>query len=1117
MTSPAYTINGQPATREAFYAIACDPRRSVAVEACAGAGKTWMLVSRIVRALLDGAAPHEILAITFTKKAAGEMRQRLQEWLADFALESDPQKLISELVSRGIGPIPASNGHKVLQNLYRQVLAADRPVQIRTFHSWFAALLRTAPLAVLQQLGLPGHYELLESDDEAVAALWRPFQATVAADAALRADYAAVAAEHGRAQTQKALAAALSRRTEFVLADDAGVVDASVPSYGEVFPEFAGLDEPSQSLLAQPVGRALLLAAAQALARATQKTYSAKGIELEQAVSAGSWPGVQIALLTQKNEPRKFNDTLAGIDAVRAAQDAVQQVLAAQAQHAAWLHQQRLARLTRCLLAEYGMLKRARGWVDMNDIERAAQLLLADPVLSGWVQERLDARIKHLLIDEFQDTNPLQWQALHAWLSGYTGAGEAPGVFIVGDPKQSIYRFRRAEPQVFKAAQAFIRDGLGGDLLACDHTRRNAPAVIGAVNAVMLQAQEEGAWNGYRSHTTESSAAGRVQRLPPIPRPPKADPTDAMDATELPWRDSLTTPRETPEETLRTLEARQAARWVAAQIAAGTPPKEIMVLARQRNRLSPLADELRLLGIATVQPEKADLAEAPEVADLVALLDVLISPAHDLSLARALKSPLFGASDDDLTALALLRREEAQENERSGRAWLALLLAEADHLPPKLQAAATALALYTTWVHSLPPHDALDAIYHHGDVLARFAAAARPEQRQAVLVNLRALLTTALAQGGGRYLTPYALVRALRQGGIPAPGRADPAAVRLLTIHGAKGLEADAVLMLDTDAPPAAADSMGVLVDWPGAAPAPRRFVFLASETSPPPSATDTLAAELAERAREEINALYVAMTRARQVLALSAVEPHRDSGRSAWRRIEPQAQAVEVPGLTLGSGEPSSVRPEPVEGHAEVFFMPFVPVPSVEGAQAAIETEVNEASSERSRQGEAMHWLLEHGAVEAAEGLESAGSAGTTPGASPAHLAFVTRAAHEFELPLDAVRQAAAMARRIRTGEGAWAWDSAVIDWHGNEVTLLHAGVTQRIDRLVRRRDTGEWWVLDYKSAQRPEEQPALVEQMNRYRDAVRNANPGAVVRVAFLTREGRVVEVPSGVTNAG
>ncbi len=135
-----------------------------------------------------------------------------------------------------------------------------------------------------------------------------------------------------------------------------------------------------------------------------------------------------------------------------------------------------MARLTRVLIAQFTALKRERGWVDMNDVERAALLMLADPVPAGWVQERLDARIRHLMIDEFQDTNPLQWQALYAWLIGYSGAGTAPSVFLVGDPKQSIYRFRRAEPQVFRAAQAFVVHGLGGDLLSCDHTRRNAEA-----------------------------------------------------------------------------------------------------------------------------------------------------------------------------------------------------------------------------------------------------------------------------------------------------------------------------------------------------------------------------------------------------------------------------------------------------------------------------------------------------------------------------------------------------------------------------------------------------------------------------------------------------------------
>lgn len=243
----AYEHNGRPVSREAFYAIACDPARSVAVEACAGAGKTWMLVSRMLRALLDGCAPHEILAITFTKKAAGEMRQRLQEWLEQFS-HKPLEELTAELVARGISPQGALDKREALQNLYRQLLTAGRPVQIRTFHSWFAALLGTAPLALLQQQGLPAHFELLEDDAEAVREVWPPFLQTVAESASLRADYEAVVARHGRSQTHKALAAALAKRVEFDLADEAGVVDASVPPFQQAYPELAALAEPADAL-----------------------------------------------------------------------------------------------------------------------------------------------------------------------------------------------------------------------------------------------------------------------------------------------------------------------------------------------------------------------------------------------------------------------------------------------------------------------------------------------------------------------------------------------------------------------------------------------------------------------------------------------------------------------------------------------------------------------------------------------------------------------------------------------------------------------------------------------------------------------------------------------------
>ena len=132
-----------------------------------------------------------------------------------------------------------------------------------------------------------------------------------------------------------------------------------------------------------------------------------------------------------------------------------------------------------------------------------------------------------------------------------SGAGNAPSVFIVGDPKQSIYRFRRAEPQVFKAAQQFVRHGLGGELLSCDHTRRNALGVIRSVNAVRGAARDNDGYDGFREHTTSSGEAGAVGRLPPIPRKDAEGDAGAPDA----WRDSLSTPREIPEETLRTLEA----------------------------------------------------------------------------------------------------------------------------------------------------------------------------------------------------------------------------------------------------------------------------------------------------------------------------------------------------------------------------------------------------------------------------------------------------------------------------------------------------------------------------------------------------------------------------------
>ncbi|MBH1965149.1 MAG: UvrD-helicase domain-containing protein [Comamonadaceae bacterium] len=1092
--NPAYEHNGQSCTREAFYAIACDPRRSAAVEACAGAGKTWMLVSRILRALIDGAAPHEILAITFTKKAAGEMRQRLQEWLSDFgqAKQGESQaewseRVRKELVFRGVEPSYLAAQTERLQNLYRSVLEQARPVQIRTFHSWFAALLRTAPLQVLDDLGLPSNYELLEDDQDAVAEVWRRYLRVVAADEVLRADYTALVQEHGRHQAHQALNAALSRRVEFNMAEAAGILEEAVPPFEAVVPELAGLSQPAESLASESA-RARWLERAAALGREANKTPQKAANAV---VDAFGLPELVARMAALRKAffvagENRLTQHLKKFPAAQEAETELQSLLLAACQYRGRLHQQRLVRLSRSLIHEFANLKRERGWIDMGDIERASLTLLSDDVLSGWVQERLDARVRHLLIDEFQDTNPLQWQALSAWLSGYAGSGGghgAPSVFIVGDPKQSIYRFRRADPQVFVAAREFVKTALGGDLLACDHTRRNAQGVLGAVNTVMLAAQGAGEFEGYRAHSSESDVPGEVRALPAIARPER---TGTLEADPLFWRDSLTTPRTILEDTLRTLECRQAAQWIATQVQAGIALREIMVLARKREPLGVLQSELRKIGIACEQPEEQLLGDLPVVQDVLALMDALISPDHNLSLARALKSPLFGLGDDDLVRIALLARSGAHR----GATWLDLLkhvaLEAADG--PALH---ETLMQYRRWLTNLPPHDALQAIYSHGDVLARYAAAAPASEREHQLVELRALLAAALQVGGGRYLTAYQLVRALRRQRIAAPRQANPDSVRLLTVHGAKGLEADTVILLDAQAAPPRAKNMGILIEWPGESPAPLQFVFVASEKDLPPSAADLAASDRFEAAREELNALYVAMTRARERLVLSSVTPHVASVSSWWQRIEALAEPEAAPSSEYSDSALPQASFELLEvpSLAGVSALPESSGAFVEFGQP--EPEVSDAS----RLGQAMHWLLEH-------------AADTPLGWRPERLG---QAMQRFDASVDQLARAEALARRILEGEGAWAWNADHIAEHFNEVEMIHEGQLLRMDRLVRRRagphGPEAWWVLDYKSAAKPERDPLLLEQMARYRAAVQVAHPAQVVLAAFLSADGRLV----------
>jgi ATP-dependent helicase/nuclease subunit A len=247
------------------------------------------------------------------------------------------------------------------------------------------------------------------------------------------------------------------------------------------------------------------------------------------------------------------------------------------------------------------------------------------------------------------------------------------------------------------------------------------------------------------------------------------------------------------------------------------------------------------------------------------------------------------------------------------------------------------------------------------------------------------------------------------------------------------------------------------------------------------------LASEQAARKREELNALYVAMTRARHTLVISSIAPYRATTDSWWQRLQglmvPVAPTTDAPLISAGAHPGTDVFQL-----QELPALPALPGSMALAALAAAERE--DAAS--ARIGKAMHRLLEWGGDLAAEQL--------------------TAAAREFRLNPAQAAEAAGLARRIRAGDGAWAWHPDVVAWQGDEVDLVYRGQPLRLDRLVQRKDAGfagQWWVLDYKSAPEPERQPVLVAQLQAYRAAVQLIYPGAPVKAAFLTGQGTVVEL--------
>ena len=910
--------------------LACNPQRSVIVSACAGSGKTWLLVARMVRLLLEGVKPQEILALTFTRKAAQEMRDRLYGLLDQFS-KSDDIALVKELIARGMENDEAERCLPKAKLLYEQVLANPQPIVIDTFHGWFGRLLGAAPVSMGIQPGFQLREDAKRLQEECLDDWWGDLTPD------LRAHYDVLLKHLGSHETQKLLMG----RSSLFKQRGAWTFFVKHCKQTGVSPieclkkTLHKLDSPNPLLARWNAPNALVDLEFLERCFANSSTQDSDLLEyLRPAIACKKNGGdvmavvgtFQTTFLTKDPKYRSNNNKTLGdakkylekmgeahrvdehIAIKQAWGHAFEEYLLWQAEQDVFAINQAWFELNQSMMAHANAQKENMRVRDFDDLEIGVSMLMGDAANAAYLQARLDAKYKQILVDEFQDTNPLQWQILRAWLAGYSDGDDKPKVFIVGDPKQSIYRFRRADPRLFVGAAQFLHQNQNAVYIEQDKTRRNAKKINNAVNDIFQGEQippeypytkQETLWTSPVGHRPAESYAqeGEVYLLPLVAYAEKNEEVREGSAFDK----AITDSSETVAVLQRQHEGQVVARLIkeiiaTRKVADKEGGKEIwrearasdfLLLVKRRRFLPQYERALREADLAYESSRLGGLLNTLEVDDLIALLTVLVTPRHDLPLAQVLRSPIFGFSEKQMQQLAIAM---ASDHYRSW--WDALQ----DSQDAGLQVAARYLKHWHLLGERLPVHDLLDRIYQEGDVRLKYAVVCQDIDRPQVLANLDAFLEVALNQDGGQYPSLSRFIQeinAKRKGDddeTPDEGDVDAAGdenlvdvdeesemseedrhkrVRLMTIHGAKGLESPFVIMLDANNTDVNVDYSGVLIDWAPQEESPSHLSLFSSKTLTG-LRVDINDAEKRIGENENWNLLYVAMTRARQGLWIS-------------------------------------------------------------------------------------------------------------------------------------------------------------------------------------------------------------------------------------------------------
>lgn len=880
-----------------------NPAQNAIVMASAGTGKTWQLVTRLLRLLLNGAAPDAILAITFTRKAATEMETRLLQRLFILA-SADDDNLHQHLREAGAS-IDAQTITRA-RGLHERLLRTPRPLRTTTFHAFCQEILRRFPL----EADVPPGFELIESHGELADAAWQTLLNDVAREpqSLLARQMEQLLTYCGEMSSLRtALFSFLDHRGDwwaYTEDEEDGVafaIDKLRDQLG-IQPESDPLQALFDDSLEHHLGEFVALLTRHPGVE-NERQLAELAFARDTALPLGQrFESLQSALLTKEGNPRSRKSSKAQAKSMGGeAHEARFLELAASVTTRTLATRQQLAAIDNwrfnCLWYQVGAqfvdhfqrMKNEQRLLDFTDLEWRSYRLLAHGDNAHWVQYKLDQRIDHLLVDEFQDTNPTQWRMLLPLLQEMAAGNmeRNRSVFLVGDAKQSIYRFRRANPRLFSAAQEWLETHIQASTFPLHSSRRSSPAIIECVNQLFTQPQLRGNLRDFVPHTTHLETLwGRVVVLP---QPVMGENSEESTASGT-LRNPLVQPRIESDDEASLLEARQIANTIKTLIEEQTligsdgnsrplHYGDIMLLLRTRTRVAFFERALRESAIPFIGADRGTLLESLEVRDMIALIQTLLTPFDNLSLANVLRSPVGACSNEDLLALASVSRGTWWER-----------LTQGSVTSPSLQRMTTLLVQWHTVAGQIPIHDLLDRIFCEGNVLERYESAYPDHLRSRVRANLVRFLELALEVDSGRYpsLNHFvARLEQMRETQSDAPDEAPSTGsqrIRIMTIHASKGLESPVVFLADTgNSEGRDKATFDALVRWPTEEPRPESYILVGRKAERDPHITQLLEAEAEEARRESANLLYVAVTRARQMLFISGAPAARGNGADSW------------------------------------------------------------------------------------------------------------------------------------------------------------------------------------------------------------------------------------------